>query len=194
MVAPLKKNFTIYQGSTFNEVLRWESPVKVYKTVTGITKAAPMVISAPSHGLVAGWRCRLSNVIGMKEVNSEEYIQATTVTTDTITINSVNAAGYTAYVSGGTLEYNQPESLSGYTARMQIRSKISSADVLLELTSANSRIIIDDIAKTITINIPASVTETLTFKTAVYSLELVSGTIVTPLIYGNLKLDTEITR
>ena len=33
-----------------------------------------------------------------------------------------------------------------------------------------------------------------TFKTAVYSLELVRGSVVTPFIYGNLTLEAEVTR
>lgn len=194
MTTPVKKNFKIYQGATFSEILRWESATKVYKNITAIAKTAPMVINAVAHGMVVGWRCKISNVLGMKEVNSQEYIQATAVTTDTITFNAINAAGYTTYVSGGILEYNQPEPLSGYTARMQIRAKVSSTDVILELTTANGGIVIDDITKTITINITAAATEALTFKSAVYSLELVSGVIVLPLLYGNLTLDTEITR
>lgn len=194
MATPVKKNFKVYQGSTFNEILRWESSTKVYKNITTITKAAPMVVTAVAHGLVAGWRCTVSNAGGMKEVNSLGYIQATAVTTDTITFNAINAAGFTAYTSGGILEYNQPESLASYTARMQIRAKVSSTDVLLELTTLNGRIVIDDATKIITINIPATTTETFTFKSAVYSLELISGATVLPLIYGSLTLDTEITR
>lgn len=194
MAAPVKKNFKIYQGSTFNEVLRWESTTKAYKNITAITKTAPMVVTAVAHGIVVGWRARISNVLGMKEVNSEEYLVVTEVTNDTATFNSVNAAGYSTYVSGGVLEYNTPVPLSGYTARMQIRPSVSSLVTILEVTTENSMLIIDDLTKTITINIPAATTQTFTFKSAVYSLELVSGTTVIPFIYGNLTLDTEVTR
>lgn len=193
-MAPTKKNLKIYQGSTFSEVIRWESATKVYKTITGITKAAPMVVTAVGHGMVAGWRAKISNVTGMKEVNTDEYIQATSVTNDTLTFNSINAAGYTTYVSGGILEYNEPVNLSGYTAKMQIRSSVSSATVLLELTTENSRISMDIVNNIIQLTIPATVTETLTFKTGVYSLELISGATVTPLMYGNITVEPEITR
>lgn len=194
MATPVKKNFKVYQGSTFTEILRWESPTKVYKSISSISKTAPIVITAVAHGIVVGWRCKVSNVLGMKEINSDEYIQATSVTSDTITINSINAVGYTSYISGGILEYNQPEDLSTYTARMQIREKPSSTVVLLELTSSNGGIILNNTLKTITLNISASATAALSFKYAVYSLELVSGDIVVPLLYGSLTLDTEITR
>ena len=60
MTAPVKTNFKIYQGSTFTEVLRWESYTKVYKTITNITKTAPVVITAIGHGMPVGWRAKVS--------------------------------------------------------------------------------------------------------------------------------------
>lgn len=191
---PVKKNFKIYQGSTFSEVLRWESSTPVFKTITGIAKTAPMVVTAPAHGLIAGWRARISNVAGMKEANTEDYSVVTAVTTDTVTFGSINAAGYTTYTTGGVLEYNQPVDLTGYTARMQLRSKVTSTDVILELNTSTLGITIDTVNKIIVLTIPASTTAGLTFKTAVYSLEMVNGSTVVPLIYGNITLESEITR
>lgn len=194
MAAPTKLGLKIYQGSTFTQVLRWESYTKIYKPITAITQAAPVVITAVAHGLTVGWRVKLSNILGMKELNSSEYYTATAITTDTVTLNDVNSVGYTAYVSGGILEYNEPEALTGRTARMQIRPKVGSDTVLLELTTENGMININDANKIITISIPAATTELLTFKSAVYSMEIVNGTVVTPFIYGTITLDTEITR
>jgi hypothetical protein len=194
LMAPVKKNFKIYQGSTFSEVLRWESSTPVFKNITAITKTAPVVVTAVAHGLVAGWRARISNAGGMKEINSEDYTVITEVTTDTVTFGSINAAGYTTYTTGGVLEYNQPVSLTGYTARMQLRTKLADTAFLLELTSANGGIVIDTVNKTILLTISAADTALLTFKSAVYSLEMVNGTTVIPLIYGNFTLESEITR
>lgn len=195
MTAPTKVNLKVYQGSTFEEIFRWESYIKVYKTITNITKTAPMVITANLHGMPIGWRFKVSNVTGMTQINSAstQHI-ATTVDTNTITVNEVNAVGYSDYISGGILEYNEPKSLAGLTARMQIRAKVTSTDDLLELTTVNGMIILNDVNKTITVTIPAATTELLTFKSAVYSLELVDGAVVIPFIYGNITLDTEVTR
>ena len=193
MTAPTKQNFKIYQGSTFSEILRWESASKTYVNITNITKAAPMVVTAVGHGMPVGWRAKISNVTGMKELTIE-YTVGTSVTTDTVTFNSINAAGYTAYVSGGTLEYYTPVSLAGLTARMQIREKVTSTTTILELTTENGMISLNDSTKVITITIPAATTAGLTFKTAVYSLEVVDGTTVSPLITGVITLDSEITR
>lgn len=195
MSAPIKLNLKVYQGATFRETLRWESSTKVYKPITAITKAAPIVITATDHGIPPGWRAKITNVSGMKEINSgENYYTITDTTSDTVTINSINALNYSDYTTGGVLEYNQPVDLTGYTGRMQIRPKLESAEIILELTSANGRIVIDEVNSTISLVINAEDTALLNFTGAVYSMELVSGTEVVPFINGSITLVKEVTR
>ena len=196
MAAPSKVNFKIYQGSTFSEVLRWESSTKVYKPITGITQAAPIVITSVTHGIPTGWRFKVTNVTGMKEINSTEtYHVATEVAADSITVNAVNSLGYAAYTSGGVVEYNAPIDLTGYTARMQLREKIDSETVIHELTTENSGISLNTSLYTINLTIPAATTAGFTFSQAVYSLELVSaGGVVTPFCNGTIALVKEVTR
>lgn len=193
-MAPSKLNFKVYQGSTFSETLRWESATKVYVPITNITKTAPMVVITSGHEVPAGWRTKITGVQGMKEANTTDYVLATSVTANTLTYNSVNAINYTAYTTGGVLEYNQPVDLAEYTARMQIREKLSSTTVIKELTSDAGDIVLDNSAKTITIKISAADTAQFAFKSAVYSLELVNLDVVVPFIYGNLTLEAEVTR
>ena len=197
MTTPAKINFKVYQGSTFSEVLRWESPTKTYKNISGITQAAPMVITtSTAHGVPPNWRVKVTNVLGMTDINSTDNYQiATDVTSTTITINSINSLSYKTYVSGGVVEYNQPVDLTGYTGRMQIRSDIDSATVIAELTTANGGVLIDNTLKTITLTMPAATTTAFTFTTAVYDLELVSaGNQVTQFCGGILTLFKEVTR
>ena len=195
MSSPIKLNLKVYQGATFREPLRWESSTKVYKPITAITKAAPVQITAVGHGIPVGWRTKITNVAGMTELNSvDTYHVVTDVTTDTVTINAINALGYKDYTSGGVLEYNAPVELAGYTGRMQIRSKLTDPEVILELTSANGGIVIDDVAKIITIVITAAQSALLNFASAVYSLELVQGLDVVPFLTGNISLVQEVTR
>lgn len=195
MVAPVKLNFKIYQGSTFNEVLRWESYTKVYVPITGITKTGPVVIQTAGHTIPVGWRVKIYGVVGMKEINdTDNYVIVSEKTTTDITINEINAVGYSTYTSGGTIEYNQPKSLSSKTARMQIRSKLSSTTILDELTTENGGITLNDTTKTITLNISATDTALYTFKTGVYSLEIIDGQDVTQLVNGSITVDYEITR
>jgi hypothetical protein len=89
MSAPIKLNLKIYQGSTFKQVLRWESSTKVYVPITNISKNAPMVVTAPSHSIPLGWRAKITNAGGMKEANALDYQIATEITADTITFNQV---------------------------------------------------------------------------------------------------------
>jgi hypothetical protein len=196
MSTPAKINFKLYQGSTFSEVLRWESSLKTYVPITNTSKSAPLVVTAPAHGVPKEWRVKFTNILGMVELNSNDtYYQATSVTSDTITINDINSLGFKSYISGGVVEYNTPISLTGFTARMQVRSKIDSTTVIVELTTENGYIVIDNTIKTITLNIPASITAAFTFSTAVYSLEIVSGGgKVTPFCEGTITLVKEVTR
>ena len=282
MSAPAKLNFKLYQGSTFNEVLRWESPVKVYKPITAITKSAPCVVTtSEDHNLPIGWRFRVVGAGGMKEINSssEDYYTATgnvtesplleqtwldqealwvdlrdqdaatiaprtrpwaglassaaypilmqytapagtpaapsnmppvlnsainaynnwqeaiALPTRTIEINQVNSLLYTTYTSGGVVEYNKPIDMTGYTARMQLRSKLDSSTVIEELTTENDKIVIDNVNKTIKLLISATTTAAYTFSSAVYSLEVISsGGQVTPFANGTITLVKEVTR
>ncbi len=196
MSSPIKLNFKIIQGSTFSQVLRWESATKAYKPITAITQSAPIVITAANHNIPVGWRTRVTNVSGMKEINSgaDSYYTVTSATQDTVTFNAVNSLGYSAYVSGGVLEYNEPVDLAGYTARMQIRAKLEDSAIIKELTTENSGIIIDNTLKTITVTISATDTAAFTFSTAVYSIELVKGVVVTPFANGSVSLTKEVTR
>lgn len=193
---PTKYNIKICQGATFKEVLRWESDEKVYKPITGISQNAPCELDVIGNNIPVGWRFLISNVKGMKEINSDTiYHTASEVTTDKITINKLNSIDYTPYTSGGIITYNKPVDLTGYTARMQLRSKLEDTVVLHEMTTENGGILINNTSKTISLLISASNTANFTFTNAVYSLELVSsGGEVTPFLYGSVSVYKEVTR
>lgn len=195
VTSPVKLNLKIYQGSTFQQTLRWESQTKVYVPITQITKTAPVVVTAANHQAPLGWRVKITGVQGMREINSlDTYWTVTQKTTDTVTLNQVNATGFTAYTSGGILEYNQPVDLTNFTARMQIRPKLESTTVIHELTTENSGIVINNTDKTIQLTIPATTTDDFDFTTAVYSLEMVKPNLVVPFLTGNVSLIREVTR
>ena len=194
MTAPTRLNLKIYQGSTFRQILRWESATKVYVPVTNITLAAPMVVTAAAHGAPQGWRVKLTNVGGMKEANNLDYFIASDVSSNTITVNSINSVGFSAYTSGGILEYNAPVDLTGVTARMQIRPKTDSTEVLHTLTTENAGIILDNTLKTITLEIDEAITAAFSFKSAVYDLEVLKNNDVIPFLTGTILLTKEVTR
>lgn len=191
---PAKINYKVIQGSTFEEVLRWESALKTYNPISMVSKSAPCVITTTNPlTLPVGWRFRVTGAGGMKEINTVDLdYTATAVAGNTVEINQVNSLGFGTYTSGGVVEYNEPVDLSEYSARMHIRSAVNSADILYD---ASQNITLDNTKKTITISIPASSTQQFAFNTAVYSLELFTqaGYVVT-LIKGNMTLAQEVTR
>ncbi len=196
MTTSTKLNLKMIQGSTFKEILRWESDILEYNYITAITNSAPVEITIPGHNIPLGWRVYINSVLGMKEVNTFDtaYI-VTESNTDTISIADINALNFSAYTSSGVVEHYTPTDITGYTARMQIRSKITSEEVILDLTTENDMIVLDHTLQTITINIPASTTEGFTFSSAVYSLEMISSSDeVTQLISGIITLTKEVTR
>ncbi len=124
------KDLEVTQGSTFQRDIRWGAPPYVYSPITAITQAAPPVITAPAHGAKDGWPVAVVSVKGMTQINASnppksiEYVRATVTDANTIKLNTVNAAGYGAYTSGGYVQYLTPVDLTGFTARMQIKDKI----------------------------------------------------------------------
>ena len=196
-MAAKTQNFTIRQGGTFLEVVRWETDPIIYKAISGITQAAPAIVHAVAHGLVSGWRVWVATVRGMTQINAsnpvkeKEALTATVVDADHVELNTVNSSLYSAYVSGGYLQFNTPHSLDGYEARMSIRDEIGGTE-LLRLDTTNGRIVLNDTTKTITLNISATDTAALTFETGTYDLELVSaGGVVTPLLVGTITVTFE---
>jgi hypothetical protein len=118
---------TIPAGTTYTKVVRWASDVVAYKAISGISKTAPVVVTAPSHGLKTGWPVAVESVKAMTQINAqnspprESDLHAVTSTgADTLTLDGVNSIGYSTYTGGGALRYNVPESLAAATARMHL--------------------------------------------------------------------------
>ena len=85
--------------------------------------------------------------------------------------------------------------LTGITARMQVRPNIKSTTVLIELTTANNRIVIDGPAGSVTINLTATETAEFDWRKGVYDLELVTDADnADRFIYGTLTVIPEVTR
>lgn len=98
-----------------------------------------------------------------------------------------------------------PINLTGYSGRMQLRPTIDSTTVYLTLSSSlnsdgtglnfsGSNGTTDPISGSIGLYISAASSSQLTFDEAVYDLEIVSGSTVNRLLYGDIKLSKEVTR
>ena len=194
-------DITIKQGSTFSLTLKYGQPQFTVKAITGVTKSGQAVVTAPTHGLTVDWPVWVVGVNGMDQLNhkSDElrdacaayyayYVDGNSLRLD------VDTTRFGAYTSGGEVLYHPPVDLTGFTARMQIRETIESTTTLVSLTEA-SGITLGGTAGTIGITIAATAPALLDFASAVYDLEVVSaGGIVTPVAYGNVYLNDEVTR
>lgn len=85
--------------------------------------------------------------------------------------------------------------LTGYTARMQIRSSVRNPDVLVALTTENSGITLGGTAGTIDLLLTSTQTGAITARAGVYDLELIDSTgVVTRLLQGEVEISPEVTR
>lgn len=199
-MTPVQKALTILQGKTFELPVLWETEPVVYKPITGISAAAPAVVTCVGHGVPDGWRVAIVSAKGMTQINAlntppkdKDYVIAKVLSADSLELNTVNAAEFKAWTSGGYVQYNTPKDLAGYIARMDIMDK-AGGTVLLALTTENAGIVIDNVTKTITLNISATDTAAITWKKAVYDLELESTTgVVTSLLFGTVVVTKEVT-
>ncbi|MBP6748673.1 MAG: hypothetical protein KA144_03455 [Xanthomonadaceae bacterium] len=71
-----------------------------WKSITGITKANPGVVTCIGHGFVTGQKIRIGGVFGMFEVNTAYVFTVTVINANQFSIG-VNTSNFGAYVSGG---------------------------------------------------------------------------------------------
>jgi len=88
-----------------------------------------------------------------------------------------------------------PVDLTGCTARMHVRTRVESPDVLLELSSGNGKITLGTVGGDITLRLTALETAAIAWPRGVYDLEIVhaDGT-VRRLVEGSVKVRPEVTR
>lgn len=88
----------------------------------------------------------------------------------------------------------QPLSLTGYTARMQVRPYMSSSTVADELTTENGRIVIEDAGR-VHVYLTHEATAQYKFDEGVYDIEIVAGNgDVTRIVGGRIIVRKEVTR
>lgn len=84
--------------------ITWKSGTA--RTITGITRANPAVVTSNSHGLSNGDVIFITGVNGMTQINDQYYTVAS-VTTNTFVLSGIDSRssnGYSSYSSGGTAQ------------------------------------------------------------------------------------------
>lgn len=77
------------------------------KTITGITKANPAVVTCAAHGFSDGDVVVITGVVGMQEVNNRAFIvdgvdDSPSTGANAFKLKGVDSTNYTTYTSGGT--------------------------------------------------------------------------------------------
>lgn len=195
MKAPPTLELLIPQGKTFSKVFRRASKPFVYAAIASITQGAPARIgTAAPHGLPHGWPVAVVSVKGMRQINaqndppaSDDYRRCSVVDASTVEFNEVNSADFSAYTSGGFLQFLTPVDLTNCQVRMTVRDRIGGTVLLQKDSSTLGGFVLDNTAKTITFTLTAAETAALTWVRGVYEIEFVSaGTVVTVLARGTV--------
>lgn len=193
----IRYDFTLVQGDTLTEVLRWADSRKTFKAIQSATQAAPCVLGALAHGMPDQWPFYVSGAKGMTQLNNVQDVlkpwRCIRLSADSIEVKNLNAANFPAYAGGGYIEYFTPVDLSIYTTwRMKAKSE-DGATEYFSLTQADG-IAVDNSAKTITMSRSAAVTAAYNFTgdVAVYDIEAVTaaGVVVKP-FYGRINFQRE---
>jgi hypothetical protein len=188
-------DLVIPQGSTFSQSLRWEGPAFIYKAISAVPQLAPVRLTAVAHGIPDGWRVAIMSVLGMMQLNAKndpparsDFVQATLIDVNTVELNTINAAGFAPYTSGGFIRFATPIDLTGFAAALTIKDKVGGI-VLFTLTTT-AGIVLDNAKKTITYTFTPAQIAAFTFTRGVFTLELTSsGGVATELLQGSVTVD-----
>jgi hypothetical protein len=157
----------------------------------------PTRIKVTAHGLptVSDTPIILSGIGGCEILNSRElgielgaYVDADHFDMPQSTVKDIWKVG------SGEVTYFRPTNITGFTAKMQIREKWHSTDVIHELTTENGGIILTIDDASILLTILPNITSTFKFNKAVYDVKMISpGGDVTRVFEGIVTLHKEVT-
>ena len=207
-------NLTIDQGKTFTRTFYWAVQPYIYKAITACDNAAPIGFTVASHGLTAGWPFWVAGAGNLtplstastaatitKTVNaasdppsSADLHFATVADANTVKINDINGALLKTYTSGGYIQYLTPVDLTGYSARMNIKSRIGGTTLWTGSTALGD-FAIDVAANTIILTIAPAVTAAFDFLRGTYDIEMFTAAdaSVSLLASGAVTVNREVT-
>lgn len=90
---------------------------------------------------------------------------------------------------------NSSPDITGWSARMQFRTHVSSTDTELEADTTNSKLVLSASDTSISISLSATDTSSLNYSSYVYDLEIVkTDNSVIRLVQGKVLVNNEVTR
>lgn len=166
----------------------------VYRPITAISSAAPIRLTAISHGLPDGWSFWIEGInspgpasLNRNRFSAQDPYQAVVIDADTLEINPVNGIGLPAYSGDGLIVYQNPVDITGATATFVIRKDATSAPAI---TSAGT---VDATNKVVRIKVPAA-SVVLPFDRGLYQADItLFGGAVRLLGRGSITVNADLT-
>ncbi|HNG55298.1 MAG TPA: hypothetical protein PLR85_18075 [Nitrospira sp.] len=188
---------TVRRGASADIALRLETSAKKFAAITGMSKTAPLRVTAAGHGIPDMWYAAVIDARGMVEMNAadsnkireSEFHQVAVIDANTVDFTGLSAAGFKTYTGGGHLAYYAPMDLTGYTsARMDIKRRVG-GDVELALNTENGTLEIDSSTHSVWIRLNDTHLAALPAMEYVFDIELVSATAVDAICSADSVLD-----
>lgn len=177
-------NVVIDQGADWYLNLIYKQPAQI----TNIVGNGTTVTVTADNGLTPGQIVDIDGVIP-----SEFNLQNVTVATASASQFTVTNGATGLYISGGLA--TAPYNITGFTARMQLRSLPDSPDVVLNLTTENGGIAITGPQGLIEVHATAAQTTAIDEGPYYYDIEIQSNSgIVTRVAQGQAIVSAEVTR
>ena len=181
-----KLALSVRRGASEDIALRLETSVLKFVAITGMSKTAPLRVTAQSHGIPEMWYAAVIDSRGMTEMNAadsnkireSEFHQITVIDANTVDFMEISSANFKTYTGGGYLAYYEPLDLSGYTsARMDIKRRVG-GDVDLALNTTDGTLEIEASSNTVWIRLDDTTLDALPAREYVFDIELVSATAI----------------
>ena len=192
-----KLALSVRRGASEDIALRLETSAKKFAAITGMSKTAPLRVTASGHGIPDMWYAAVIDARGMVEMNAadsnkireSEFHQVAVIDANTVDFTGLSAAGFKTYTGGGHLAYYAPMDLTGYTsARMDIKRRVG-GDVELALNTENGTLEIDSSTHSVWIRLNDTHLAALPAMEYVFDIELVSATAVDAICSADSVLD-----
>jgi hypothetical protein len=188
-----KQPLNIVRGKTLSLVIRWEQQTPIVsKAITAISFATGFPrLTVPSHGMPDGWRSAVVRVASPKEINAKNDVprtsdlrETTVIDSNTIEYNGLvpvtDGRDWSAYTTGGFVQYHTPKDITDYEVRVKVKDRVGGT-VLLSTELGDYplnliTVVADNATKSITIELPATDTEEITWNKGVWEVEGESST------------------
>lgn len=201
MSAPVV-DLIITRGKTLAHRLAISDSELVYRDITALSSLAPARVTVAGHGVPTGWPVRIEGVKAPVELNTPvgQWWLPAVLSADSLEFNALNLLRARTFAGPAVLVYPKPADLSTWqTVRAQVRDKIG-GEVLLSFSSsvpdgADGTISIDIAASAITLGLTAEQSAALTWRRAVYDVEVVlaDGSVLPVVAPSAVTVEQEVT-